>query len=181
MLGKKINLNYGHNKYELQKLEPLKKGNVWVVKYFVFSVSAHDDKDYHPNVTSILLLKPLPYTLIQKSLLQSILNILNPLSDLKASSVTQYFPGDTSSSHPPHTTTGFKALGSAQRMWQESKQLFLLFTSAAPILTCADIQTCFRQNLSAWVKVRWLECFIDKIGLPTSYWKQCKDSTSDWY
>lgn len=141
------------------------------VKYFVVSVSAHDYKDYHPNVTSILLLNPLPYTLIQKSLLQSILNILNPLSDLKASSVTQYFPGDTSSSHPPHTTTGLKALGSAQRMWQESKRLFLLFKSAAPIFTCADTQTCFAcQDLSWEVKVGWLDCFY-----------RYKDFISEWY
>lgn len=38
-----------------------------------------------------------------------------------------------SSSHPPHTTTGLKALSSARRMWQESKRLFLLFKSAAAI------------------------------------------------
>ena len=52
------------------------------------SVSTLDDKDYHPKVTSILPLKPLPYPLIPKSLHQSILNILNPTSDLKTSSVT---------------------------------------------------------------------------------------------
>lgn len=89
-------------------------------------VSAHGDKHYNPNVTAIFPLKPLSDPLIQKSLNQS---ILNPISDLKTSSVTQYFPRDMPSSHPPHTTTGFKA--PAQRMWQESKKPLLLLKSEA--------------------------------------------------
>lgn len=132
----------------------LKEGNL-VFCHFCFM--SCDDKDHHPNVTSILLLKPLLYPLIQKSLHQS---MPNPISDLKTSSVTQYFPGDTPSSHPPHTTTGFNAPGSAERMWQESNRLFLLFKSATPGFTCADTQTCFAsQDLPSEVKVGWLDCF----------------------
>lgn len=37
-------------------------------KCTVFSVLTHDDRDHRHNVKSMLLLKPLPYPLIQKIL-----------------------------------------------------------------------------------------------------------------
>lgn len=64
--------------------------------------------------------------------------ILSHILDLVTCSVTKYFPGDTSS-HPPHTKTGWKGQGSAHRMWQQSKRLLLLLLkSAEPKAVCAD-------------------------------------------
>lgn len=61
-------------------------------------------------------------TSMQNRLIQRFHNMTPPRPnllpcDLETSSVTQYFPGGTSPSHPPHTATCVK--DSAERMWQE--------------------------------------------------------------